>query len=188
MSNTHPLSIQSPTNLGQIIIKETEIKRVQHARYLGIIIDDRMSFKQQFNNLNKKLKECVNALIAVRQTLNYRAKSQLYHSFFESHLKYAAVTYFDKLNKKQMDILNKLQKKSIRLVFNAKMRCHTGKLLKLAEITPIDQIYKSETLKFVYKYRNELTKMNNREHLAKYLTIRPKTKKNGKVRIKPISK
>ena len=51
-----PKGKREPTNLGQIIIKETEIKRVQHARYLGIIIDDRMSFKQQFNNLNKKLK------------------------------------------------------------------------------------------------------------------------------------
>ena len=51
---------------------------------------------KKLNNINKKLKETVNALIAVRLTLNYRAKSQLYHSFFESHLKYAAVTYFDK--------------------------------------------------------------------------------------------
>ena len=172
-----PKGKREPTNLGQIIIKETEIKRVQHARYLGIIIDDRMSFKQQFNNLNKKLKECVNALIAVRQTLNYRAKSQLYHSFFESHLKYAAVTYFDKLNKKQMDILNKLQKKSIRLVFNAKMRCHTGKLLKLAEITPIHQIYKSETLKFVYKYRNELTKYEQPQALSEIFNYETKNKK-----------
>ena len=38
------------------------------------------------------------------------------------------------------------------------MGSHTGKLLKLAEITPIDKIYKCETLKFVFKYKNELTK------------------------------
>ena len=38
------------------------------------------------------------------------------------------------------------------------MRCHTGKLLKLAEIIPINKVYKCEALKFVFKYRNELTK------------------------------
>ena len=31
-------------------------------------------------NLNKKLKETVNALIGVRETLNYKEKIQLYHS------------------------------------------------------------------------------------------------------------
>ena len=153
-----PKGKKEPENLEKLIIKETEIKRVPNARYLGITIDEKMSFKEQFNKLNKKLKETVNALIAVRETLNYRAKIQLYHSFFESHLKYAAVTYFDKLNKTQIEILNKLQKKAIRLVFNAKMRCHTGKLLKLAEIIPINKVYKCEALKFVFKYRNELTK------------------------------
>ena len=36
-----------------------------------------------------------------------------------------------------MEILNKLQKKAVRLAFDAKMRCHTEKLLKAAEITPV---------------------------------------------------
>ena len=172
-----PKGKKEPENLGKITIKETEIKRVPNARYLGITIDEKMSFKEQFNNLNKKLKETVNALIAVRESLNYRAKIQLYHSFFESHLKYAAVTYFDKLNKTQVEILNKLQKKAIRLVFNAKMRCHTGKLLKLAEITPIDKIYKCETLKFVFKYRNELTKNEQPRALSEIFNQETKKRK-----------
>ena len=134
-----------------------------------------MSFNDQFNKLTKKLKETVNALIAVRETLNYRAKIQLYHSFFESHLRYAAVTYFDKLKKGKIEILKKLQKKAIRLVFNAKMRSHTGKLLKLADITPVEKIYKCETLKFVFKYKNELTK--NEQPKALYDLFNHKTTK-----------
>ena len=185
-----PKGKKEPANLSQMIIKETEIKRVSHARYLGIIIDDKMNFKEQFIKLNKKLKETVNALIAVRLSLNYRAKIQLYHSFFESHLKYASVTYFDKLNKKQTEILSKLQKKAIRLVFNAKMRSHTGKLLKLAEITPIDKIYKCETLKFVFKYKNELTKNEQPKALSEIfnnVTINRKTRQSiniNKIQIK----
>ena len=182
-----PKGKKEPDNLEKLIIKETEIKRVPNARYLGITIDEKMSFKEQFNNLNKKLKETVNALIAVRETLNYRAKIQLYHSFFESHLKYAAVTYFDKLNKTQIEILNKLQKKAIRLVFNAKMRCHTGKLLKLAEITPINRVYKCETLKFVFKYRNELTKKEQppalREIFCHEITNRKTRQSKNKINI-----
>ena len=172
-----PKGKKAPENLEKITINETEIKRVPNARYLGIIIDEKMSFKEQFNKLNIKLKETVNALIAIRESLNYRAKIQLYHSFFESHLKYAAVTYFDKLNRTQIEILNKLQKKAIRLVFNAKMKCHTGKLIKLAEITPMNKIYKCETLKFVFKYKNELTKKEQPRALSEIFNHEIKNKK-----------
>ena len=57
------------------------------------------------------------------------------------------------------------------------MRCHTGKLLKLAEITPIDQIYKCETLKFVYKYRKELTKYEQPQALSEIFNYETKNKK-----------
>ena len=35
--------------------------------------------------------------------------------------------------------------------FDAKMICHTEKLLKLAETTPVNELYKSEALKFAMK-------------------------------------
>ena len=89
------------------------------------------------------------------------------------------------MNKKQIEILNKLQKKAIRLVF--KMRCHTGKPLKLAEITPIDKIYKCETLKFVFKYRNELTKNKQPQAFSELFNHETTNrKKNGKVITKQI--
>ena len=106
------------------------------------------------------------------------------------------MTYFDKLNKKQTEILSKLQKKAIRLVFNAKMGSHTGKLLKLAEITPIDKIYKCETLKFVFKYKNELTKNEQPKALSEIFnnettnrkTRQSKNKNNIQIKKKNIKK
>ena len=66
------------------------------------------------------------------------------------------MVYYDCLNKKQMDVLAKLQKKAIRLVFRAPIGAHTNQLFKLAEVVPVKNLYSIEALKFVFKSKNEL--------------------------------
>ena len=146
----------------KVVIKEklkietTEITRVKKARYLGIIIDENLKFKEQHEKLVSKLTEAVNGLICVRNILNYRSKIALYNALFKSHLEYCAMVYYDCLNKKQMDVLAKLQKKAIRLVFRAPIGAHTNQLFKLAEVVPVKNLYSIEALKFVFKSKNEL--------------------------------
>ena len=140
----------------KLLIENTELTRVKKARYLGIIIDERLQFKDQHEKLVSKLTEAVNALILIRSTLNYRCKIALYNALFKSHLEYCAMVYYDCLNRKQIDKLAKLQKKAIRLVFNAPIGAHTEKLFKLANVVPVKNIYRVEALKFVFKSKNEL--------------------------------
>ena len=63
----------------------------------------------------------------------------------------------DKLKKGQIEKLKSLQKKAIRLIFNAKQKSHTSKLFKLSNITPIQDIYENEALKFVFKNTSVLS-------------------------------
>ena len=77
---------------------------------------------------------------------------------FKANLEYGLVTYGDKLNKQQTNELMKLQKKSLRLIFNAKPNVHTKKLYKIANILPADETFKAETIKLVFKNTNELTR------------------------------
>ena len=59
------------------------------------------------------------------------------------------MTYMDKLSKTQMKELYSLQKKAVRLIFNARKNVHTEKLFKLTNIVPITKPYESECCKFV---------------------------------------
>ena len=52
----------------KLLIENTELTRFKKARYLGIIIDERLQFKDQHEKLVSKLTEAVNALICVRNT------------------------------------------------------------------------------------------------------------------------
>ena len=98
----------------------TEIKRVTESKYLGIWIDEKLTFKTQVSKLKQKLTQTVKALICTRKILNYRAKMALYNGMFKANIEYGAVTYFDKISKKQLEQIKKLQKQAVRVIFNAK--------------------------------------------------------------------
>ena len=97
-------------------------------------MDDQLTFKPQITTLIRKLRSAARALIATRKLLNRRAKLLVYNAMFKANLEYGLVTYGDKLNKQQTNELMKLQKKSLRLIFNAKPNVHTKKLYKIVNI------------------------------------------------------
>ena len=134
-----------------------EVEKVNSARFLGVIFDDKLKFDGHFKKVKKKLQEGVRALICTRNILDYRAKLLLYHGAFKSHLDYCCIAYLDKLNKKQMNELLTLQKQAVRLIFRAKKRSHTSKLFRLSGIIPVTKLYEMEATKFIYKFKNELS-------------------------------
>ena len=139
----------------ELKIKDKEIEQVSSAKYLGIIFNDQMNFKEQFTKLKTKLQEAVRALICTRYTLNFRAKMMLYNSAFESHITYATLTYFDKLSKKQINELYILQKQAVRLIFNSRKNTHSEKFFKMAGILPITRLFESEAIKLMFKNMRE---------------------------------
>ena len=136
----------------KMFIKNTEIKRVNNIRFLGIWIDDKLSFKKQYDILYAKLQNTIRALIFTKNTLTYKAKLLVYNALFRSYVDFGAITYFDKLNKTQLEELTKLQKNAIRLMFSARKNVHTDKLFKLSNITPINKLYEIEAVKFIFRY------------------------------------
>ena len=81
--------------------------------------------------------------------LSYKSKLLIYNGLVKPHTEYCALAWMDKLNKQQMEVLTKLQKRAIRLVFNASYNTHTAQLFSISKVTPIELIYKKEALKFL---------------------------------------
>ena len=122
---------------------------------MGVILDDNLNFKKQYETVKNELENTVKALICTKNLLNFKAIFQLYNALFESHINYCSLSYMDKLSKGQIQNLQRLQKKAIRLIFNANKYSHTEKLFRLAKITPIESIYEREAIKFVFKNFSE---------------------------------
>ena len=130
---------------------EEEIERVSESKFLGIIIDDKLKFTSQIEKVEKKLRSAIGALSMVKKTFNYRAKMAIFHSFIESYINYGFIAWGDKINKTKMKSLLTLQKKALRLVFNAKYNAHSSKLFALSGIIPVDEKFHHESLLFIKK-------------------------------------
>ena len=155
---------------GDIEINGKKIELTNTAKYLGIILDNQLKFDHQFNSLEKKLTKATNALLATRKLLSKKAKYMIYNALFKSNLEYGAISYFDKLNKTQLESLTTLQKQSVRLIFNAKPRVHTKKLYEITKILPVKQTHKIESVKCIYKITNELTRNKQPKAISELLT------------------
>ena len=96
--------------------------------YLGVIIDNKLKFKEHFNKIYNKAKNGLNGLIMTKNQLNSRAKLNICHSLIHSHFSYCALAWLNNINKKQLNMLKTLQKKAIRIIHGKKYNSHTNEL------------------------------------------------------------
>ena len=58
-------------------------------KYLGIVIDDQLSFKSHINEVSLKLCRANGMLAKIRHYVNLETLINIYHTIFASHLRYA---------------------------------------------------------------------------------------------------
>ena len=72
----------------QIRVDDITIERVQQNVFLGVVIDDKLSWKPHINYLRKKVAKCVGVMQRASHALNQNALLILYNSFVMSYLTY----------------------------------------------------------------------------------------------------
>ena len=65
-----------------------EIEQTNNYKYLGIIMDDKMDWKQQIKKLCSKLSTVCGVLSKVRHYLDRKSLMIIYNSLFDSRLRY----------------------------------------------------------------------------------------------------
>ncbi len=97
----------------QVKIGQLELHRSKVVKFLGILIDENLTFKQQFQNIIQKVNKGLAALCSVRNILTYQAKKLIYYGLIHSHLNYCPLIWGTSINQSQTFQLQKLQKKSL---------------------------------------------------------------------------
>jgi len=80
-------------DLPPLMIGTSILERVTHSRFLGVIIDERLSFKQHTDKLCKKLSQTVGMLNRVSNLIPTSAKLNIYFSLIFSRVSYAVVSW-----------------------------------------------------------------------------------------------
>lgn len=140
-----------------IIEKKSEIK------YLGIVVDTRLQWKQQIESLNLKLRRIMYKFYQLRNIFNPDSLKLIYFSLVQSTLQYGICSWggaFQTYLKK----LKVTQKAVLKIILKKPRRYPSHQLFEEAKILDIDKLY----LKFILL--NSFDALNNISPIHTHLT------------------
>ena len=102
-----------------LILDSSEVKEVQETKFLGVILDNNLSWQPHISNLAKKLKCSIGQLNRIMHFIPNTLHKTLYHTLFESHMGYA-ITVWGGLSTNQLKSVFTVQKHCLRVLFGDK--------------------------------------------------------------------
>ena len=132
-----------------IQINKNNIKRVTHIKFLGVIIDNKLSWKYHISYLRAKLNKIIWITSKVAILLNFKALTMIYKSLFLPHINYANIIWGNTYISNTNCILLQ-QQKMLRIICNKKIHDHTNILFKNINTLKFCDLVEKNTSIFMY--------------------------------------
>ena len=129
-----------PNPVPSLSINRIPILRVEEFKFLGIWIDENLTWKVHINHVNNKLSKCAGILYRASGVLNTPSLLTLYYSLAYPHLIYG-ILLWGNAYKTHLESLFKLQKRLIRIITKSKRLASTVELFRQLKILKIFDIY-----------------------------------------------
>ena len=120
------------------------LPRVAATKFLGIIIDDKLSWKPHIQSVKSKLSSVLSIMYKASKLINTTGMYTLYCSLFHPYLSYCNEIWGNTYTS-NVKCLFTLQKKAIRLICNADRLAHTNALFKDMSILKLSEFVKYKT-------------------------------------------
>lgn len=134
-----------------IIMNDIRIDFVENFNYLGIILDTHLSWKPHLETISQKISKTIGIMSKLKNFIPSFTLLTLYNSLILPYLNYGILAWGIKSHR-----LFKLQKKSVRIIVNAKYNSHTDPIFKNLSLLKISDLCALQELKFVYKLKNQI--------------------------------
>jgi hypothetical protein len=142
-------------NKPNIVIHNSEIECVDQFNFLGIIIDNDLSWKGHVAKVNSKLRCVSGVLNRLKHTVYADVLRVLYNSLALPHINYGILTWGSKQH-----MIFKMQKKLMRIITNSKYNAHTEPLFKRLKLLKVADIYTISKYKLYHKHINNELPLN----------------------------
>ena len=100
----------------KLLLNKCQLKKVQSTKFLGVIIDEGLTWEAQIEHLEKKLNSCIVMIKRIKNSIPKSEYLKLYNALFMSHLSYCISCWGGVPNYKLNKIFS-IQKRCIRLLF-----------------------------------------------------------------------
>ena len=158
-----------------VILDSTALEKVKHTKFLGVLIDDCLKWKNHTDCVSKTISRNIGVMNKLKHFVPTRILHTLYCTLVLPFLNYGILIWGDTC-KLYLDKLIKLQKWAIRTVSNSHYRSHTGPIFAIYNVLTVTDMHTLELDTFMYRNSvNELpSSFNNyftkRSEVHNYLT------------------
>ena len=139
-TNRRPEVIQQ-----QVLLNGSCVDFVDHARFLGVMVDNKINFKGQINQVVNKVAKHAGILYKVRDNLPLSARITYYNSFVLPYLNFNLI-HWGNTNDVHLDPLVKIQKRILRTICNADYLAHTTPLFFKLKLLKLKDLYKYQAV------------------------------------------
>ena len=142
-----------PLNFPSLKINQMEIKREQSQKFLGVLVDENLNWKNHIDLLLNKISKSIGVLYKATKILNFRCLKNIYFALIHSYINYANIAWAScpKTNLKKIHLK---QKHAVRIIFRADRLTHSQPLLKQLNALNVYQINLYQISSFMHQVKN----------------------------------
>ena len=144
-----------PLLLPKFTINGITIKRQNEMKFLGVLLDENLSWKAHISTIKNKISKNIGLLYKARYIVKNHCLKQLYFSYIQSHLSYGNIVWGSTNQSKLLPLYRK-QKHAARIIFFKDKLTHAKPLLSEINTLSLYQLNLFQTLDFMYKTNKNL--------------------------------
>ena len=158
-TKTNYIVFNKPKICLNIKLSDEKIIRSESIKFLGIIIDDRLCWKQHYESVKSKLYYSISIMRNLKEYLPTYILKLIYFSLFHSHIIYCTHIWGN-TSKYIMQTLIVAQNKIMRQIYRLNYRTNTDYIYKTKKIMSFKNIIIFKSLKIMYKVFNGVIHLN----------------------------
>ena len=128
-----------------------EIKRTPNIKFLGITLDENLSWNDHIDDVCNKLKSFFHIFYNIRDYLSKKEIQSIYYALVYSRIKYG-INVYGQVGPTKIEKIQILQNKLLKVLSEKNYRYPTEKLHKELELLLVEDLAKQELLTFVHNY------------------------------------
>ena len=146
-----------------LIMNRKALIQKDHVKYLGVLLDEHLTWRHQITNVSKKISRGVGILSLLKKSMETKLLKNIYYSVVYSHLNYG-IQAWGSASPNDLEKLLILQKKAVRIMSGVQYfqiydqppgpLPASEPLFKNLEILKISDIFKLNIGKFIYNTLN----------------------------------
>lgn len=139
-------------------LNNSTIQRTFNSKYLGLVIDSKLTFNNHVNLIKNKLSKTCFLLKQLHQILPTKSKLQIFNAFHISHIRYL-LPIWSSTSQLNLQSVHVMTNRALRIIKNKPFLSPTAELYDTTTLK-VSQLIIFELLFLIYKVKNEFIKNN----------------------------